>query len=172
MSFELPDLDLKTYQQLVVELVRKIPQYTKLWTDYNDSDPGITLLQLLAWLDESLLYQANQIPTLTDQNFLRWVLGLAFSSNQTEYSKAAQTYYDFDFLALQAALAQIEQGQAASKATLQKEILLYLQSPYLALTLPNIEVAALQRIDRVRSIGVSCAICTRTALPAITRGCR
>lgn len=144
MSFELPDLDLKTYQQLVVELVRRIPQYTKLWTDYNDSDPGITLLQLLAWLDESLLYQANQIPTLTDENFLRWVLGLAFSNNQTEYSKAAQTYYDFDFLALQAALAQIEQGQAASKATLQKEILLYLQSPYLALTLPNIEVVAMQ----------------------------
>lgn len=146
MSFELPNLDTKTYSQLVAELTRRIPQFTKLWTDYNDSDPGITLLQLLAWLDESLLYQANQIPTLTDENFLRWVLGLAFSSNQTSYSVVAQPGkdYDFDFLALQAELAQIEQGQSPSQQDLQRDVLLYLQSPYLALTLADIEALALQ----------------------------
>jgi hypothetical protein len=144
MSFELPNLDVKTYQQLVVELMRRIPRYTKLWTDYNDSDPGITLLQLLAWLDESLLYQANQIPTVTDENFLRWVLGLAFSSNSTDYSLAAVTDYDLDFLGLQALLAQIEQGQAMTAQSLQKQVLLYLDSPYLALTLSNIVAIALQ----------------------------
>ncbi|MFC5475567.1 hypothetical protein [Paraherbaspirillum soli] len=146
MAFELPNLDSKSYQQLVTDLMRRIPQYTKLWTDYNDSDPGITMLQLLAWLDESLLYQANRIPTLTDENFLRWVLGLAFSTNQTEYSLVAEDKKnpDFDFLDLRALLAQIEQGQKHSKQTLQKEVLSYLQSPYLALTLPNIEALALQ----------------------------
>jgi hypothetical protein len=144
MSFELPDLDTKTYDQLVAELIRAIPRDTTLWTDYNDTDPGITLVQLLGWLDESLLYQANRIPTLTDENFLRWVLGLAFSTNDTDYSRAATTDYDYDFQALRGTLATIEQGRAATKASLQRDVLLYLQRPYLALTLPNVELLAQQ----------------------------
>ena len=144
MSFELPNLDTKTYDQLVAELIRAIPRYTTLWTDYNDTDPGITLVQLLGWLDESLLYQADRIPILTDENFLRWVLGLAFSTNDTAYSQAAEADYDYDFQALRATLAAIEQGRPATKASLQREVLLYLQRPYLALTLPNVELLALQ----------------------------
>ena len=144
MSFELPDLDTKTYDQLVAELIRAIPRYTTLWTDYNDTDPGTTLVQLLGWLDESLLYQADQIPTLTDENFLRWVLGLAFSTNDTDYSRAAETDYDYDFQALRATLAAIEQGRPATKASMQRDVLLYLQRPYLALTLPNVELLAQQ----------------------------
>lgn len=144
MSFELPKLDTQTYAQLLTELVRRIPQYTDQWTDYNDSDPGITLLQMLAWIDESLLYQADRIPTTTDENFLRWVLGLAFSNNVTEYSTAAQKQHDADFLALQATLAQIESGPPVSRATLQRDVLLYQQQPYMALTLPNAEQLALE----------------------------
>jgi len=144
MSFELPDLDTVSYEQIVADLIRRIPQYTDQWTDYNESDPGITLLQLLAWLDESLLYQANRIPLATELNFLRWVLGLAFSANQTDYSAAAAKDYDFDFLALQSVLAGLEQGAQASKASLQRDVLLYLQQPYLALTADNVEQLALQ----------------------------
>jgi len=29
------------------------------WTDFNQHDPGVTLLQLLAWASESLLYQTH-----------------------------------------------------------------------------------------------------------------
>ena len=29
------------------------PRFTREWTDFNDSDPGITLVQLFAWLTES-----------------------------------------------------------------------------------------------------------------------
>ena len=142
MSFELPNLDRKTWQQLVQDLMRRIPQYTSQWTDYNDSDPGITLLQLLAWLDESLLYQANAIPLATQQNDLRWVLGLAFSSNQTAYSQAAIDNYDFAFLALQEVLAKVEAGVSLSATDLQKAVLSYVDHPYLALTLDNIETLA------------------------------
>lgn len=144
MSFELPDLDTKSYQQLVAELIRRIPQYTKQWTDYNDSDPGITLLQLLAWVDESLLYQANAVPLPTDQNFLRWVLGLAFSTNETPYSQAALSNNDFDFLALQGVLAKMEQGAALNRQSLQKAVLEYVNNPYLALTLSNVETLVMQ----------------------------
>jgi hypothetical protein len=144
MSFELPNLDRKSYQQLVAELLRRIPQYTRLWTDYNDSDPGITLLQMLAWVDESLLYQANVIPVQTEQNYLRWVLGLAFSSNITPYSRAAIADFDVDFQALQQALADMEQGASFNYESLQKDVLSYVSQPYMALTLSNIVTLALQ----------------------------
>ena len=144
MTFELPNLDQRSYQQLVQELLRKIPQFTTQWTDYNDSDPGITLIQLLAWLDESLLYQANNIPVQTQQNYLRWVLGLADSQNKTVYSQFAEKNYDFSFLRLRNVLQQIEAGENLSKQVLQKQVLEYIGSEYAAITLCDIEQLALQ----------------------------
>ncbi|MBI3284913.1 MAG: hypothetical protein HYZ65_08710 [Burkholderiales bacterium] len=169
MSFELPNLDRKSYQQLVAELLRRIPQYTKQWTDYNDSDPGITLLQMLAWLDESLLYQANSIPVETDQNYLRWVLGLAFSSNQTAYSKAAVADNDFDFLALQQVLAKLERGAPLSKTALQRDVLNYVSRPYLALTLANVETLAMQTNLVIAQQIKAAAAVTATTAPLMVR---
>lgn len=154
MSFELPDLDGRTYDQLVTEMVRLIPQFTTQWTDYNDSDPGIMLLQLLAWIDESVLYQLNQIPVETQQNFLRWVTGLAYSDNETEYSKYAKTINDFDFLDMQSYLNNLQSNHAdaRNKYALQKRVLDYIDSPYLALTEDDIRSIALstnQVIDAI-----------------------
>ena len=154
MSFELPDLDGRTYDQLVTEMVRLIPQFTTQWTDYNDSDPGIMLLQLLAWIDESVLYQLNQIPVETQQNFLRWVTGLAYSDNETEYSKYAKTTNDFDFLDMQSYLNNLQSNHAdaRNKYALQKRVLDYVDSPYLALTEDDIRSIALstnQVIDAI-----------------------
>ncbi|MFZ6765722.1 hypothetical protein ACO0LM_01460 [Undibacterium sp. Di26W] len=144
MSFELPNLDRKSYQKLLAEMIRRIPQYTRQWTNYNDSDPGITLLQLLAWLDESLLYQANAIPLATQENYLRWVLGLALSDNTTAYASAAVTDNDFAFLDLQQVLAALEQGPPLSKASLQQHVLHYIAQPYMALSLSSVEQLAMQ----------------------------
>jgi hypothetical protein len=144
MAFELPDVDQLSYQQMVDDMLRRIPQYSKQWTDFNDSDPGITVLQLLAWLDESILYQANRIPLQTEQNFLRWVLGLASSTDQTPYSKAALANFDVDFLALRDVLAHVEQGGLKKSADLQSAVLTYIGKPYLALTLENVELLAKQ----------------------------
>ena len=142
MSFDLPNLDERTYQQLLAESLRRIPQHTQHWTDYNDSDPGITLLQLLCWLHEALLYQANTIPLDTQQNFLRWVLGLAFSSNQTPYSRAALEQHDVAFQQLQSTLAAIETGEALSAADLQRAVLSFRQQPYLATSLTAVATLA------------------------------
>ena len=49
----------------------RIPVYTPEWTDHNESDPGIALLELFAYLGESLLYRFNQIPDTTRIAFLR-----------------------------------------------------------------------------------------------------
>ena len=66
-----PVLDDRTYEQLRDELVRRIPVYAPEWTDHNASDPGIALLELFAYLGESLLYRFNQIPDATKVAFLR-----------------------------------------------------------------------------------------------------
>jgi hypothetical protein len=57
-----PRLDDRTYQQILDEAIRRIPDLCPRWTDWNPSDPGITLLELMAWMSEMLLYRINRIP--------------------------------------------------------------------------------------------------------------
>ncbi len=71
MPLPTPILDDRSYQQLRDELVRRIPIYTPEWTDHNASDPGITLIELFAFLGENLLFRFNQIPESTRLAFLR-----------------------------------------------------------------------------------------------------
>lgn len=144
MSFELPNLDTATFLGIQTQLVRRIPQFTRQWTDFNQSDPGITVLQLLSWLGESLLYQANAIPIETQQNFLRWVLGLPFSDTQWPYATAAKVDCDFPFLELQEVLAKVESGVPLTAERLQAAVLAFLAAPYLALTLADVNALALQ----------------------------
>lgn len=66
-----PVLDDRSYQQLRDELVRRIPVYNPEWTDRSVSDPGITLLELFAFLGENLLFRFNQIPETTHLAFLQ-----------------------------------------------------------------------------------------------------
>jgi len=68
----LPDINLddRTFENLYQELVRRIPTYTPEWTDYNDSDPGVTLMQLFSWLAEIIIYRLNQVP---QKNFVKFL---------------------------------------------------------------------------------------------------
>ncbi len=76
MPLELPVLDDRNYEQLLAEAKRRIPVHTPEWTNYNvESDPGITLVQLFAFLTDSLLYQANRIPERNRLKFLQ-LLGI------------------------------------------------------------------------------------------------
>ncbi len=64
------NLDDRTFEGLFQELQRRIPAYTPEWTDYNDSDPGITLMQLFSWLGEIIIYRLNQVP---DKNYVKFL---------------------------------------------------------------------------------------------------
>ncbi len=57
-----PRLDDLRYDRIVSELIRRIPVYAPEWTDHNDSDPGITFIQLFAYLTEQVGYRLNRIP--------------------------------------------------------------------------------------------------------------
>ena len=54
-------VDSGVFAELRDELLRRIPVHNPDWTDYNASDPGVTLLELLAYLGEDLLHRFNQI---------------------------------------------------------------------------------------------------------------
>lgn len=68
-----PRLDTRTYQDLLDEALARIPVHTPEWTNFNSSDPGVTLIQVFAFLTESLLYRANQIPERNRAKFLQLI---------------------------------------------------------------------------------------------------
>ena len=47
-----PKLDDRTYADIVAEAMRLIPRYCPEWTNHNPSDPGITIVELTAWMTE------------------------------------------------------------------------------------------------------------------------
>lgn len=65
-----PALDTRRYQELRDEALARIPIHNPEWTNFNASDPGVTLVELFAFLTESLIYRANQIPERSRRKFL------------------------------------------------------------------------------------------------------
>lgn len=70
MTLQSPNLDDLKAQDLVDEARKKIIQYCPEWTDYNVSDPGITLIELFAWMTEKICYRLNQLPRKNYVEFL------------------------------------------------------------------------------------------------------
>jgi predicted phage baseplate assembly protein len=75
MALPLPRLDDRTYADLVEEARRLIPSFDPSWTDHNPSDPGITLIELFAWLTEMLLYRMDRVPEAHVRTFLKLLGG-------------------------------------------------------------------------------------------------
>lgn len=75
MPITLPDLDDRSYEDLVDELVALIPRYAPKWTDHNASDPGIMLVEMFSWLTEALIYRLNRVPVASTDTFFRLLNG-------------------------------------------------------------------------------------------------
>ncbi len=71
MSLAPLQLDDRKFQDLVDEAKKRIDYYCEEWTDHNVSDPGVTLIELFAWMTELLIYRLNQVPTAHYIQFLR-----------------------------------------------------------------------------------------------------
>jgi hypothetical protein len=78
MTLPLPSLDDRTFEDLVDEARGLIRNVWPEWTNYNPSDPGITLIELFAWLAEMLIYRADQVPDRHRLVFLRLLNGPAW----------------------------------------------------------------------------------------------
>jgi len=59
MTITVPELDTVDFEALIEEAKGRIPRYAPAWTDHNLHDPGITLLELLAWVTDQQIYQTG-----------------------------------------------------------------------------------------------------------------
>lgn len=80
------NLAVKEYEQLIEEAIAQIPLYTKEWTNYNPSDPGITILENLTAFSA---LQQSEINTVTEK--AKWKL-LALAGFYPEKGKSAIAY--------------------------------------------------------------------------------
>lgn len=80
----------KTYEEFFEESRNKIPTLTKEWTDFNTSDPGITLLQLFAWLFEMQGEYANYIGEVHQEKYLKL---LGYTPNKQQPARGKVTLY-------------------------------------------------------------------------------
>ena len=74
LELQEPTFD-RPFEEIYKELRDRITRYNPAWTNFNESDPGITLLQLFAWLAEMTLHRMNDVPR---KNYLKFakLLGL------------------------------------------------------------------------------------------------
>src|SRR6266545_4190756 len=63
-AMKLPDIELddRRFQDLVNEARLRVARSCPEWTEHNVSDPGITLIELFAWMTEMTIYRLNRVP--------------------------------------------------------------------------------------------------------------
>ena len=54
-------LDDQSFDEILAEAEGRLPWLCPVWTDYNAHDPGITILELMAWYKEIQQYQMDQL---------------------------------------------------------------------------------------------------------------
>ncbi len=84
-----PKLDDRSFEDIVEEAIGLIPRYAPDWTNHNPSDPGITLLELAAWMTDLILFRLNRVPEKNYVAFLN-LLGIKLKPPQ-----AAQALLQF-----------------------------------------------------------------------------
>jgi hypothetical protein len=75
MPLPVPNLDDRGFDDLVADLIARIPAHTPEWTHVREGDPGRTLIELFAFLGDTLLFRVNQIPEKQRRAFLN-LLGM------------------------------------------------------------------------------------------------
>lgn len=75
MNMLMPNLDDRTYDDLLSEGLSLLPTIAPEWTNHNPSDPGITLIELLAYFTEMLVYRLGRVTPASKLQFLKLLKG-------------------------------------------------------------------------------------------------
>jgi len=70
MALPAPNLDDRRFQELVDDAKRLVQQRCPEWSDHNVSDPGVTLIELFAWMTDQIVYRLNRVP---DRNYVKFL---------------------------------------------------------------------------------------------------
>lgn len=84
-----PNLDDRQFADIVAEAKTLIPRYAPEWTNFNETDPGITLVELFAWMTEILIYRLNQVP---DRNYIKFLQLIGIELQPAQPARAELTF--------------------------------------------------------------------------------
>jgi len=65
-----PRLDDQSFDEIVAEAEGRLPWLCPVWTDHNAHDPGVTILELMAWYKETQQYQMDQLTPALQRKLL------------------------------------------------------------------------------------------------------
>lgn len=90
MPLKTPNLDDRHFRDIVEEAIQRIPVYCPGWTDHNESDPGVTLIELFAWMTDMLLFRLNQVP---DLHYIKFLEMLGVRLNEPVAARVPVTFW-------------------------------------------------------------------------------
>ncbi len=89
LSLKVPSLDDRRYAAIIEDARKRIPVYTKEWSDHNIHDPGITFLELLSWIAETQIFHLDQI---TQRHYLKYLKLLGFPPRPQKSARVDLTF--------------------------------------------------------------------------------
>jgi len=133
MPLPIPDLDTKNFDDFFEEARAALPALAPEWTDYNLSDPGITLLELFSWLSDINTYRLDRI----DQKHILKYLKLLDA--MPESVKPAKTWITFQ----SDSLGSISQGTELLAKDIERNVSL----PFITQHEVSLQTVKLIKID-------------------------
>ncbi|HEY3290834.1 MAG TPA: putative baseplate assembly protein, partial [Anaerolineae bacterium] len=131
--------DLRFQKDLVDEARRRIVRYCPEWTDYNLSDPGITLIELFAWMTEMITYRLNLVP---DKNYIRFMDFLGIKLQPATSARTELTFrlsIPFPIAPDDTTVAIVPQGtEVATRETDEEREVIFTTDDRLVVAPPNL----------------------------------
>lgn len=84
-----PRIDDRRYSDIVAEARSRIPRYTPEWTDLNENEPGMAVIELFGWMTELLIARLGQVPKL---NYLKFLALLGIELTPAQAARADITF--------------------------------------------------------------------------------
>jgi len=150
MPIKFPDLAARNYKDILDEMISSIPRYSEKWTNYNPSDPGITILEILAWIFDTNLYMINRIPEESYMNFMRLIAGASGEEINLLLEKLRKDQNsDRNHIEILEFLKETEENKRRGQSTrdineMKAAALRFLNSDYRAVTRENFITLAIE----------------------------
>jgi predicted phage baseplate assembly protein len=143
-------LDDRRFQDLVSEARLKISRSCPEWTEHNVSDPGITLIELFAWMTEMTIYRLNRVPDKLHVSLLE-LLGIRLDG-----PSAAQTTLRFRLPEVATQALTINAGtEVGTPRTATDESIVFQVDETFEVPAAVPAAYVLQRGGQVKSIGLA-----------------
>src|SRR5918998_6206436 len=144
-------LDDRRFQDLVSEARLRVNRACPEWTEHNVSDPGITLIELFAWMTEMTIYRLNRVPDKLHVSLLD-LLGI-----QLDGPSAARTSVRFRLAAAPEEAVEIAGGktEVATPRTPNEEAIVFQVDEDFAIPAMRPAAYVVQRANQIKDIGLA-----------------